>query len=54
VGEEVKDCENDDNEYCYYEPRVSFWGCNCDHYPDEHGWGSCDVDDCECGGGWEE
>jgi hypothetical protein len=37
------------------EETASFVGpCTCDHEPDEHGWGSCDVDDCDCEAGWEE
>lgn len=36
------------------EDHVSFVDCTCDHDPDEHGWGSCDVEGCPCEGGWEE
>lgn len=37
------------------EPSASFVGtCTCDHPPEEHSWGSCDVDGCECEAGWEE
>jgi hypothetical protein len=28
--------------------------CTCDHDRDEHGWGSCGIDDCPCEAGWEE
>lgn len=31
-----------------------FVGCTCEHDPDRHGWGSCDVPGCPCEGGWEE
>jgi len=31
-----------------------FCECTCEHDPDEHGWGSCDVEECDCEGGWEE
>lgn len=36
------------------EDSVAFFGCICDHDPDDHGWGECDVPDCPCEGGWEE
>lgn len=38
----------------YEEYPVSFSGCSCDHEPEQHGWGSCNVDGCPCEGGWEE
>jgi len=35
--------------------------CTCDHEPEEHGWGEksdcgggCEVEGCDCEGGWEE
>ena len=28
--------------------------CTCEHDEDEHGWGSCDVEGCECEAGWTE
>lgn len=38
-----------------WEEYTSFVGpCTCDHETEEHGWGSCDVDDCDCDAGWEE
>ena len=37
-----------------YEEQASFVGCTCEHTDDQHGWGSCDVDNCPCEGGWEE
>jgi len=37
-----------------WEEHVCFVDCSCEHSPDEHGWGHCDVDDCDCKGGWEE
>ena len=33
---------------------VYFVDCTCEHEKDEHGWGSCNVPDCSCEGGWEE
>ncbi len=36
------------------EDNTVFVDCTCEHLPDQHGWGSCDVDDCPCEGGWEE
>ena len=38
-----------------YEETQYFTGdCTCEHEPDEHGWGGCDADGCECEAGWEE
>lgn len=43
-------CEEEDYNECAY-----FTGeCTCDHEDEEHGWGSCGEDDCECEAGWEE
>lgn len=37
------------------EEQAYFTGeCTCDHETEEHGWGSCDVEGCECEAGWEE
>lgn len=37
------------------EEWVGFFGpCTCEHSEEEHGWGSCDVDGCDCEAGWEE
>jgi hypothetical protein len=36
------------------ESEVYFCDCTCDHDENEHGWGCCDVDGCDCEGGWEE
>jgi hypothetical protein len=37
------------------EVDVAFIGpCTCEHAPEEHGWGSCDVEGCPCEAGWEE
>jgi len=44
--------DEEDEEFEYPEPF--FFGCTCDHEPDEHGWGECDVEGCDCEGGWEE
>lgn len=43
----------------YDEPITEEWAgfvgpCTCDHDQDQHGWGSCDVEDCLCKAGWEE
>lgn len=44
---------SDDEEYP--EDQVSFVGpCTCDHEAEEHGWGGCGFDGCECEAGWEE
>jgi hypothetical protein len=37
-----------------YEEQTYFVGCTCEHEAEQHGWGSCKVDDCPCEGGWEE
>ncbi len=43
--------ENDE----YWEETQYFNGpCTCEHGEDEHGWGSCDVEGCDCEAGWEE
>lgn len=43
------DDDDDDVEYGAY-----FIGCTCEHEPEDHGWGECEVDGCDCEGGWEE
>lgn len=44
---------DDESEYPDY--ATTFCGpCTCDHEPDEHGWGSCNVEGCQCEAGWEE
>lgn len=49
------DDDQDDDERLLPEDFVHFAGvCTCEHEPKEHGWGSCDVDGCECEAGWEE
>lgn len=34
--------------------RANLVGCTCEHEPEEHGWMSCEVEDCPCEGAWEE
>lgn len=37
------------------EDHVSFVGpCTCLHEREQHGWGMCDVEGCDCEAGWEE
>jgi hypothetical protein len=37
------------------EGSIYFVGpCTCDHDLDQHGWGKCDVKNCQCEAGWEE
>lgn len=44
-----------ETEYMEYEEHAYFAGpCTCEHEPEEHTWGSCDVDNCDCEAGWEE
>ncbi len=45
---------NDDDEYVCWKEPVFFVGCTCDHDPNEHSWGECDVEGCGCEGGWQE
>lgn len=34
---------------------VHFEGpCTCEHEQEEHGWGGCNIDGCNCEAGWEE
>lgn len=45
----------DDAEESCPEEQVTFVGpCTCTHEPEQHGWGSCGVEGCECEAGWEE
>jgi hypothetical protein len=37
-----------------FEYTTIFIGCTCEHEPEEHGWGNCNVPGCPCEGGWEE
>jgi hypothetical protein len=34
----------------YYD--TTFEDCTCDHEPEEHGWGECNIEGCDCEGGW--
>jgi len=46
------DTDGDDEEW---EETAYFIGpCTCEHEDQQHGWGSCGVDDCPCEAGWEE
>jgi hypothetical protein len=36
------------------EEQTYFVDCTCEHDPEEHGWGHCDVEGCPCEGCWEE
>jgi hypothetical protein len=44
----------DDGSEEWPEEQAYFTGCTCEHEPDRHGYGCCNVPDCECEGGWEE
>lgn len=44
--------DNEDNED--YDYPTYFLNCTCHHTEEEHGWGECNVEGCECEGGWEE
>jgi len=43
------DDDSEDFEYSVY-----FVGCTCDHEEKDHGWGCCDIEGCDCEGGFEE
>ena len=36
------------------EEQTYFVDCTCEHNPEQHGWGECNVPECPCEGGWEE
>lgn len=36
------------------EDQTHIEDCTCEHEPEEHGWGTCDVPRCDCTGGWTE
>jgi hypothetical protein len=44
----------DDDEPEFEYSAIFAGSCTCDHEREEHGWGSCNVEDCECEAGWEE
>ncbi len=46
----MSDEENEDD----YDDHIYFTDCTCDHEPEQHGWGHCEVENCNCEGGWEE
>lgn len=37
-----------------FEPQVHMEDCTCEHAPEQHTWGHCEVEDCPCLGGWTE
>lgn len=41
------------NSDCWEYDRF-FVDCTCDHDADDHGWMSCNVQNCLCKGHWEE
>ena len=46
---------SDGEDYEDYEESASFVGpCTCKHEKEEHGWGHCYVEGCDCEAGWEE
>jgi hypothetical protein len=55
VRERMEGMADDEDEQEWGDGATSFVGpCTCDHDADEHTWGHCDVEDCECEAGWEE
>jgi hypothetical protein len=46
--------DDEDSEELLPEDLVHIEDCTCDHEPDEHGWGECNVEGCPCEGGWTE
>jgi len=45
---------DEDREELIPEDQIYFTDCTCDHDPDDHGWGECEVEGCFCEGGWTE
>jgi len=45
---------NDNDDFDEVEYQSYFVDCTCEHSQDEHGWGCCNVEGCDCEGGWEE
>jgi hypothetical protein len=39
-----------ETESAYFDPDE----CTCEHDRDDHGYGGCEMDDCDCEGHWEE
>lgn len=53
-GVEVDESEEDLYEDSDYD-RVYFEGdCTCEHDRNDHGWGQCNEEGCECEAGWVE
>ncbi len=47
--------EEDEGDEADYEEHSYFMGlCTCDHTEEQHSWGDCDYEGCECQAGWEE
>lgn len=45
----------DDDDDCEMgEVGGGFCDCTCEHRPEDHGYGACNIEGCECEGGWEE
>ena len=45
----------DDDESECPEEQIYFGGtCTCQHDHEDHGWGHCSVEGCDCEAGWEE
>jgi hypothetical protein len=56
IGDERAERPIDDQEDESYLEQVSYFvgECTCSHVREDHGWGRCDVDGCDCEAGWEE
>jgi hypothetical protein len=49
------DTDDDLDDDLLPEDHAHFAGpCTCVHEDDDHGWGGCGVDGCDCEAGWEE
>jgi hypothetical protein len=46
--------ETDDDNDVLPEDLAHMEDCTCDHEPEQHGWGNCEVEGCNCEGGWTE
>lgn len=43
---------SDDEDYEFPEDNACLEECTCDHDSDDHGWGECEVEGCDCEGHW--
>ncbi len=44
---------DENEEYDCPEDHAYLTDCTCEHEPEQHGWGECEVEGCDCDGHWE-